>query len=148
EERPRDVEIEAVAERPEDVDRSIRLKSAERPRAGPDRIDEERELSGRRLAETHGSRKHAPRRLEHEELSRNARFEASPSEPEQHVRADRLVRHDGQALATGVHAWIPMRSCSDSADSALALAIACTAAAAPEIVVTHGTRATSAASRM
>ena len=43
---------------------------------------------------------------------------------------------------------IPIRSWSDSADSARAFAIACTAAAAPEIVVTHGTRATSAASRM
>ena len=43
---------------------------------------------------------------------------------------------------------VPMRSCSESAVSARAFAIACTAAAAPEIVVMQGTRATSAASRM
>ena len=41
-----------------------------------------------------------------------------------------------------------MRSWSESADSARAFAIAWTAAAAPEIVVMHGTRATSAASRI
>ena len=43
---------------------------------------------------------------------------------------------------------IPIRSWSDRAASARAFAIAWTAAAAPEIVVTHGTRAMSAASRM
>ena len=69
-------------------------------------------------------------------------------EPEQRVRPDRLVRDDRKSLAARVHASIPMRSCSESADSARAFAIACTAAAAPEIVVTQGTRATSAASRM
>ena len=46
------------------------------------------------------------------------------------------------------HAPVPIRSCSESAVSARAFAIACTAAAAPEIVVMHGTRALSAASRM
>ena len=46
------------------------------------------------------------------------------------------------------HAPTPIRSWSDSVASARALAIACTAAAAPEIVVMHGTRATSAASRI
>ena len=42
----------------------------------------------------------------------------------------------------------PIRSCSDSVASARAFAIAWTAAAAPETVVMHGTRATSAASRI
>ena len=41
-----------------------------------------------------------------------------------------------------------MRSWSESASSVRAFAIACTAAAAPEIVVMHGMRATSAASRI
>jgi hypothetical protein len=43
---------------------------------------------------------------------------------------------------------IPIRSWSESADSARAFAIACTAAAAPAIVVMQGTRAASAASRI
>ena len=41
-----------------------------------------------------------------------------------------------------------MRSCKDSAVSTRAFAIACTAAVAAAIVVTHGTRAVSAASRI
>ena len=89
-----------------------------------------------------------PRCLEHEELPRDPRFEIASLEPEERVRADLLDADRSEQLAARVHASIPMRSWSDSADSALAFAIACTAAAAPEIVVTHGTRATSAASRM
>ena len=46
------------------------------------------------------------------------------------------------------HAPTPIRSWRESVASARAFAIACTAAAAPEIVVMHGTRATSAASRI
>ena len=148
EKRPRNVQVEAVSERSEDVDRVTGRQSAESARPGADRIDEELELTAWRATEAHRAREHSPRRLEHEELPRDAGFEIASREPEERVRADLLGAERSELLATRVHASIPMRSCSDSADSALAFAIACTAAAAPEIVVTHGTRATSAASRM
>ena len=102
----------------------------------------------RRQAEAHRTREHSARRLEHEELARDPGLEPAALEPEERVRADLLDPVARKPLAQRVHTSIPMRSCSDSADSARAFAIACTAAAAPEIVVTHGTRATSAASRM
>ena len=160
EERPLDREVEAVPERAEDVDRVARPERAERPRARADRIDEERELARRRQAEAHRPRKHAAGSLEHEELARDARLERAALESEERVRADVLDGHRSSraeppatraacdARRALAHASIPIRSCSESADSARAFAIACTAAAAPEIVVTHGTRATSAASRM
>ncbi len=143
-----DVEVEAVSERAEDVDRLAGREGTERAGSRADRVDEERELTRRRLAEAHRARQQAPGRLEHEELTGDAGLERSPLETDQRIRADRLVLDDREQLAPGVHASIPIRSCSESADSARAFAIACTAAAAPEIVVTHGTRATSAASRM
>ena len=83
-----------------------------------------------------------------------------PAEAQQCVGPDAIAPHHPEALSARsstrehqaardfAHASTPMRSCSDSADSARALAIACTAAAAPEIVVMHGTRAASAASRI
>ena len=144
----RTFEVEAVAERPEDVDRVTCGQRAESPCPGADRIDEELELAAWRATQAHRTREHSPRCLEHEELPRDPWIELASLEPEERVRADLLDPDRPQLLATRVHASIPMRSCSDSADSALAFAIACTAAAAPEIVVTHGTRATSAASRM
>ena len=121
---------------------------AESACARPDRVDEELELAGHRPAQAHRAREHTPRSLEHEELSGDTRLEIPSLEPDEPVGADLLDADRPQPLSPRVHASIPMRSCSDSADSALAFAIACTAAAAPEIVVTHGTRATSAASRM
>ena len=45
EERPLDVEPEAVAERAEDVDRVAGLERGERLRPGPDRVEQERELA-------------------------------------------------------------------------------------------------------
>ena len=88
--------------------------------------------------------------LEHEELTGHARLHPTPLEAEEDVRADLLRAGDAQELPARAphYASTPMRSCSESADSARALAIAWTAAAAPEIVVTQGTRATSAASRI
>ena len=87
-------------------------------------------------------------------------LETAPLDAEERVRPDGVGPAHGQQLASRqlgerlvalshkAHAWIPIRSWSDSADSARAFAIACTAAAAPEMVVMQGTRATSAASRM
>ena len=73
------------------------------------------------------------------------------SSAQQRVRPDRLGAGDAQLLLPSrdrLSRTVPIRSCSESAVSARAFAIACTAAAAPEIVVMQGTRATSAASRM
>ena len=105
-------------------------------------------------AERHRPRQHEPGRLQHEELARDPRLQRAGGDPEQRVRADRLDPGDGQLGASlpqrreRAHEPVPIRSCSESAVSARAFAIACTAAAAPEIVVMHGTRAASAASRM
>ena len=67
-------------------------------------------------------------------------------DPEQRVGTDRLGAGDAQLGHPGPerdagHAPFPIRSWSESAVSARAFAIACTAAAAPEIVVMQGTRA-------
>src|SRR5664279_4766368 len=75
EQRPLDVEAEAVSERAEDGDRIARFERAQRFRSGPDRVDEERELARRREAERERPRQQAARRLEHEELSWTARLE-------------------------------------------------------------------------
>src|SRR5262245_14807904 len=147
------------------MDRVAGLERAERARPRPDRLHQESELAVRGEAEAHRPGEHAPRGLEHEELTRDARLQRAAIEAEQRVRPDRIRAEDGQPLAPRrpaakcqlgtrkglrgrAHASIPMRSCRESADSARAFAIACTAAAAPEIVVMHGTRAMSAASRM
>ena len=109
------------------------------------------ELARPREAERHRPRQDVPRRVEHEELAGHAGIERAGLEPQERVRADRLGAGDPQLLsphAACSHATVPMRSCSESAVSARAFAIACTAAAAPEMVVMQGTRATSAASRM
>jgi hypothetical protein len=87
--------------------------------------------------------------LQHEELARLARLERAPPNAEQGVRANRLRAGDPKKRALQDRAPVAAcRSWSDSARSLRAFAIACTAAAAPEMVVMHGTRATSAASRM
>ena len=148
EQRALDVEVEAVSEWSENVDRLAGLERAERARARSDRVDQECELARRRLTKAHRAWQQPSRRLEHEELPWNARLERYPGRAGAACTGRSARDRHGQALATRVHASIPIRSWSDRADSALAFAIACTAAAAPEIVVTHGTRAASAASRM
>jgi hypothetical protein len=100
EERPVDVEIEAVSERAEDMDCLAGSKCAERARAGPDRVDEKRELTRRRLAEAHRTREHSSGRLEHEELTWHSGLELSSLEPQHRVRADGLGCGDRQALPT------------------------------------------------
>jgi hypothetical protein len=146
------------------VDRFSRHERRESPCPWADRVDQKRELSRRRLTEAHRTGKNPPGRLEHEELTRDPGLEAATLEAQERVRAHRLDAENLESLPAGrpprkqqtvacrivsvlrSHASMPIRSCSDSADSARAFAIACTAAAAPEIVVMHGTRATSAAS--
>ena len=103
-------------------------------------------------AERHRARQNVARRVKHEELPRHAGLDRPGRDAEQRVRPDRLgpgdpTPHRSRERRAG-HAPIPIRSWSESAVSARAFAIACTAAAAPEIVVMHGTRAASAASRM
>ena len=119
---------------------------AERARAGPDRVDQEAQLACAREAERHRARQDVPGRVEHEELAGHAGVDRAGLDAQERVRPDRLGAGDPQLLSS--HAPVPMRSWSESAVSARAFAIACTAAAAPEIVVMQGTRATSAASRM
>ena len=104
----------------------------------------------RRQAEAHRPRQHPARRLEHEELARHAGSSRPARARSERVRPDRsFAARTLEALASAArHASMPIRSCSESADSARAFAIAWTAAAAPAIVVMHGTRATSAASRI
>ena len=65
---------------------------------GPDRLDEERELARRRLAEAHRPREEQPGRLEHEELAGKPGLEPAPLEPEQRVRPDLLRPSDGEKL--------------------------------------------------
>ena len=72
EQRPLDVEPEAVAEWAEDRDPVSGLERAERARAGPDRVDQEAELVAGREREAHRPRQQPARRSEHEELSRAA----------------------------------------------------------------------------
>ena len=103
---------------------SPRLERAERPRARADRVDQERELAGRREAEAHRPRQQAAGRLEHEELARHARVEPAALDAQQRVRADRprratTLRRSRARVSTSI------RSCSESAVSARAFAIAC-----------------------
>ena len=152
--RARHREVEAVAERAEHVQR------APRPRAR--RASACRARSGRS-----GSRAHRPRARQSDigrgstcpggwsmknwpgmpglDRARPRRAGACTARP---ARCRRPAARRRVARARVRHAPVPIRSCSESAVSARAFAIACTAAAAPEIVVMQGTRATSAASRM
>jgi hypothetical protein len=97
EERADDVQIEAVSERPQNVNRLAGLECAKRTCAGPNRVDQERELTGRRLAQAHRAREHSSGSLEHEELAGNPRLELSPLESEQCVRPN-LLRAQGPEL--------------------------------------------------
>src|SRR5205823_4345729 len=91
EQRPRDVEAEAVAERPED---------RERAGARTDDVDQECELVRGRKTEGHRPREEPARRLEHEELSRNAWIEAAAVDAQQPVRTDLLAGDDVTPLAS------------------------------------------------
>ena len=79
--RPCDVEPEAVAERAEEVDALARLQRAERRRPRPHRVEEERQLACRREAERQRPRQQPPGRLEHEELARMTGIEAAAVQP-------------------------------------------------------------------
>ena len=79
----------------------------------------------RREAERHRPRQQPARRLEHEELPGHARVEPAAVDAEQRVRADRLDGDDRYAARVSAS----IRSWSESAGSARAFAIACTAAA-------------------
>ena len=156
EQRALDVEVEAVAERARGR-RSRRRVASAQSASCPGRSGSTRNASspgGARQSESGAAA--AARRLEHEELAGDARLEPAALEPQQRVRPDRAFRDAERAggrspasAALTPRQTEPIRSCSDSARlSARAFAIACTAAAAPEMVVMHGTRATSAASRI
>src|SRR4249919_3005729 len=73
--RTRNVEIEAVAEGPEDVDRRSRSECTEGASSPAQGLHEKGQLTGRRQAEAHGTREQATGRLEHEELTRAPRVD-------------------------------------------------------------------------
>src|SRR5262249_60878745 len=100
EQRPADLEVEAVAERAEDVQLVLRLEDAERARPGPDRVDQKGELAARREAEAHRSRQEPTGRLEHEELPRHARIDPAAPHAQERVGPDPLVREDLTPLAS------------------------------------------------
>ena len=79
EERPRDGEVEAVAEGARHAVRVTRLEPCDRARPGADRVDEEPELALRRQAQAERARQHPPRRFEHEELPRRSRLKPGTS---------------------------------------------------------------------
>jgi hypothetical protein len=63
------------------------VRRADRPRPGADRIDQERELAGRREAERHRPRQQPAGRLEHEELAGDAGVEPAAVDAQQRVQA-------------------------------------------------------------
>ena len=89
EERFLDVEPVAVPERAEDVELVARFGRGQRAGSRPDRLEQEAELTGKRLAEAHRARQEPSRRLEHEELARAARLEPASFDPDQRIGADR-----------------------------------------------------------
>ena len=100
EQRPCDVEAEAVAERPEDRERVAGLQRRERAGARTDDVEQERELVRRRQTERHRPREEPARRLEHEELSWSAWVEAAAVDAQQRVRTDLLAADDVTPLAS------------------------------------------------
>ena len=92
---------------PVHVDRVADLQRADRTRSRPDRVEEEAELARRRHAEAEGTRKHAPGRLEHEELAGSAGLERAPREPQQRVRPDRFAPHNPTVLTPHVSSALP-----------------------------------------
>ena len=98
EERPRDVDVEAVAQRSEHMDRLSRPEGAKRLCSSAEGFDEERELPRRREAEAHRARQEPPGRLEHEELPRPPRIDVSSLDPQERVRPDALAACDVKQL--------------------------------------------------
>ena len=96
---PIHLQVESVSERPEHVDRVSRAHARERARAGTDGVDQERELSGWRLAQAHRARKEPSGSFEHEELPGRAGIEGAALEPQQRVRPDPFGA--GDAMPTG-----------------------------------------------
>ena len=86
--------VEAVPERAEHRDPVAWSRGAKRTRPGADRVDQEAELSLRGERQRHRPGQEPPRRLEHEELPRDAGLDRAALEPQQRVRADRLDRED------------------------------------------------------
>jgi hypothetical protein len=97
-ERPRDVEVEAVPERAEHRDHIASSQRTQGARAGPDGVDQEPELALRREAQAHRPREHAPGRLEHEELARRPRLEPASLDAEERVRPNARDTRDPKAL--------------------------------------------------
>ena len=105
EERPLDLEAEALSERTENRERVVSVERAQRTRPGADRIDKEPELVARHEAERHRTRQHTTGCLEHEELAGDSRVEPAALDPQQRVRPDLLVRDDLTPLAS--HRSVP-----------------------------------------
>ena len=103
EQRSRDIETEAVPKRAEDVDRVARLELAQGLGARTDRIDQERELAGRRKTERERPRQQPAGCLEHEELPGRAGIERAALEPQQRVEPHRLDAVHAEQLATPRH---------------------------------------------
>ena len=100
EKRALDLEPVAVPERPVDVELIARLHRSQRARSRSNCFEQERQLTGRRLAEAHRSRKRAPWGLEHEELARDAGIQAASLDLHERVRANRLVGDDSKPFAS------------------------------------------------
>ena len=144
EERLLDVEPVAVAERAEDVELVARLDRGQRAGSGPDRLEQEAQLAGRRLAEAHRARQQPSRRLEHEELARELPGSSPP-------RSTRISEYGPTAsLATTLSRSLLRTDSLLERDGEVALGVGDRAhcGSAPAIVVMHGTRAASAASRI
>jgi hypothetical protein len=97
-----DVEVEAVPERAEDVDRPAGPQGAERLRARPHGLEQERQLTDWRLAKAHRAREKSSGRLEHEELPGHTGVELSATEPQQRVRPDLLRSDDLEPLTASL----------------------------------------------
>jgi hypothetical protein len=78
EQRTFDAKPKPLAERAEDPQLVSGRERAEGARPWADRVDQERELALRREAEAHRARQDPTRSLEHEELARHTRLEATP----------------------------------------------------------------------
>jgi hypothetical protein len=100
EQRALDLEAVAIPEGPVDVELIACFRRRQRPRSRSDCFEQERQLTRRCLAEAHRAGKRTPRRLEHEELARDARIQAASLDPHERVGADRLVRNDSKPFAS------------------------------------------------
>ena len=98
EQRPVDLEVEAVSERPEEMDRSTFPQGGQSSGARTDGLEEERQLPRWGEAEAHRAREELTRGFEHEELSRYPGLQPTALQPEQHVRTDLLRPADARSL--------------------------------------------------